>query len=263
MLSKFLVGITIVWMSSLWIFSGLMHFWTIYIAYENSGWFWGIITLFFPVIAQMVWGYNAYVSSGFDSPYIQWLIVLVVAWILNFIFQFIIGILENRENNKLLIAASAEVVIDQSPILYGFGGWLYFVAVGLLVAFGQSLFYLVDELFPIYATGQLKIISQQSPLLALAVLYETIFNIYVIVITLLAAYLCFKLKKSFKRTMIVFYSLNFILTGLYVLVVHIVPEIDQAMIKAQINALVRGAVTVAIWVPYFVKSKRVKNTYIN
>lgn len=98
---KFLIGLTYVWIFALWITTGLIHIWTIYIAYENSGWFWGLVTMFFPLISQIIWGVKAYAMFGLQSAYIQWLIIVVIAWIMNFLLQFVLAIVEARENNKL------------------------------------------------------------------------------------------------------------------------------------------------------------------
>jgi hypothetical protein len=100
---KFITGVMYLYIVVLWILGGLMHFWTIYIAYSISGAFWGFVSLFFPVVAQIVWGFNAWISYGWDSPYIQWLVVLMVLWVFYYIILFFINIFDKPRyyNEKL------------------------------------------------------------------------------------------------------------------------------------------------------------------
>ncbi|KQU13011.1 hypothetical protein ASG65_11715 [Bacillus sp. Leaf13] len=93
---KVLSGFIYFYLVLVWILGGLMHLWTVYIAYSISDVFWEIVTLFFPVISQIVWGFNAWRISGFELPYIQWLIVLVIMWIAYFIFGFIVSFIEEK-----------------------------------------------------------------------------------------------------------------------------------------------------------------------
>lgn len=98
---KFFSGILSIYMILVWILSGLIHLWTIYIAYSISGLFWGIVSLFFPVVSQIYWGYGAWRLDGFNSAYIQWLIVLGVMWLLQYVFAFILGSIEEKSNKNM------------------------------------------------------------------------------------------------------------------------------------------------------------------
>lgn len=88
---KFLIGVR-------WILAGLIYIWTIYIAYVISGIFAAVVTLFLPFIGQVYWGYQAWKSSGFDSPYIQWLIVLIALWIIQKLIYWIVLLVEEKKN---------------------------------------------------------------------------------------------------------------------------------------------------------------------
>jgi hypothetical protein len=97
---KIFTGFIYLWIILLWILGGLMHLWTIYIAYSTSGLFWGIVTFFLPVISQIFWGLKAWFNFGFDSPYIQWLIILAAMWLINYIFSMIITIIGSKSENQ-------------------------------------------------------------------------------------------------------------------------------------------------------------------
>jgi hypothetical protein len=93
---KLLAGFMYVYVVLVWILSGIMHLWTVYIAYSFGGLFWGIVSFFFPVISELYWGFVAWRIDGFNSAYIQWLIVLVIIWVLQYVFTFFLSLLENK-----------------------------------------------------------------------------------------------------------------------------------------------------------------------
>jgi hypothetical protein len=95
---KVLSGFLNLYLVLVWIVSGLIHLWTVYIAYSIGGLFWGVVSFFFPVISQIFFGIDAFRVAGADSSYFQWLIVLVVMWIVKYIFAFIIGTIEEKSN---------------------------------------------------------------------------------------------------------------------------------------------------------------------
>jgi hypothetical protein len=93
---KFFTGLMFIYIVLLWILGGLLHLWTAYIAFSISGFIGGIISLFAPVISQIFWGFKAWSNSGFESPYIQWLIVLVVMWVVYYILMIIVAAIEKK-----------------------------------------------------------------------------------------------------------------------------------------------------------------------
>jgi hypothetical protein len=84
-----------------WILSGLIHLWTVYIAYSLGGAFWGFVAFFCPVISQISLGFEVWNVSGFSSAYIQWLLILVVMWVLQYVFSVLIGLAEEKANKNM------------------------------------------------------------------------------------------------------------------------------------------------------------------
>jgi hypothetical protein len=95
---KVLSGFFNLYLVLVWIVSGLIHLWTVYIAYSIGGLFWGVVSFFFPVISQIYWGIQAFRIAGADSLYFQCLIVLVVMWIVKYIFAFIVVAIDEKSN---------------------------------------------------------------------------------------------------------------------------------------------------------------------
>lgn len=67
----------------------LLHIWTIIIAYNISGPLAAIVSFFLIGLSEFYWVYKAWSISGFDSPYIQWLIVFIVLAAIRFIFAIL------------------------------------------------------------------------------------------------------------------------------------------------------------------------------
>lgn len=80
------------------IISFLLHLWTVYIAFKVGGWVGAIITFITPGFSQLYWSFRAWKIDGFDSPYIQWVIVIVVMWIVAFAFGIFAAFFSSSKN---------------------------------------------------------------------------------------------------------------------------------------------------------------------
>jgi hypothetical protein len=95
-MAKFFAGILSIYIVLLWILGGLMHLWTVYIIYQLHGLFMGIVSFFFPVISEIYLAFTAWKTSGFESSYIQWLIVLIILWAIYYVFGIIASIFDSK-----------------------------------------------------------------------------------------------------------------------------------------------------------------------
>lgn len=84
-MQKIILSLAYTYMGIVWILSGLIYIWTLIIANTLGGTLAAIVTFFFPVIGQLYWAYRSWRISGFDSTYIQWLIVLVALWVIQYL----------------------------------------------------------------------------------------------------------------------------------------------------------------------------------
>jgi hypothetical protein len=84
-----------------WILGGLIHLWTVYIAYSVGGIVWGVLSFIFPVLSEIYFGYDAWKYDGFSTSYIQWLIVLLVMWLFRFVLLFMLNSFENKIERQL------------------------------------------------------------------------------------------------------------------------------------------------------------------
>lgn len=63
--------------------------------------------------------------------------------------------------------------------------------------------------------------------------------------------------------MIMFYILNFLLLVTIVLLVNQIPLAKEVEGVSGISTIIGGLAGCAIWIPYFLKSERVRNTFRN
>lgn len=168
---------------------------------------------------------------------------------------------ENRMNNTK----------PEKPYVYGFGGWLILVAIGLMLTFGQSVLYLFQTMLPIFNSEKWEILTSPSSelyhsLWAPALIFDLSICLVNIICILCIAFLCYKLSRKFKTLMIVFISLKVLFAAVSFILMYILsdyysnPEIINS--GASLKTLFQSIVYASIWIPYFIVSKRVKNTYI-
>jgi hypothetical protein len=260
---KFFTGIMGLFYALLWLLGGLIHLWTVYIAYSVSGWFWGIISLFFPIISQIVWGFIAWNDSGLESAYIQWLVVLVVMWIIYYIIYGIISFVENKSIKQREIK---EEISSEHNHLNGIGGWLALVLIGLVIGLFVIGFTLMDtmELFhpEIWHSFTTYGSDVYHPLFGTWIILETGINIFTGIFTVFLIVLMLKKHRFFPKLMIINFAIAIPLQLIdYYISYTVLTDLPVLEEKPSIDAIIRASIQALIWIPYFMKSKRVKVTF--
>jgi hypothetical protein len=163
------------------------------------------------------------------------------------------------ENNAEILPA-----IEEKAKPYGFGGWLYLVTLGFLLTFGSSLYYLIDMILPVYQSGRLSQLHDENWKYSFLIIYETVLNLFYVIFPVFLGYLVLKRKKLLKYMVINFYLINFAANIGYYFISNSIEEMaTHELMGEQGRNIVKSLVTCLIWIPYFINSKRVKNTYTN
>ena len=149
----------------------------------------------------------------------------------------------------------------------GLSGWLILVGIGLFLSLIKQIAFFNSTFKPYINTDLLKEltnIDSQAYIPNFKILFytEAIVNLFITALLIYLIYLFFKKKDIFPKyyIFISLFSILAIPVGSY-LVATIMPNVeafDADTIKSIIQSLVAGA----IWIPYMLKSKRVKNTFI-
>lgn len=158
--------------------------------------------------------------------------------------------------------------VVEETIYIGFGGWLYIVAIGLIVAFRDSLFYIIDTLIPLLNSQDWLLLTTPGnglyhPMWRTVIYTELIMHLTVIVLIILIGYMCYRNKKLFKNLMISFILVNLLFSIIAFFMYQTIPLIAEDSFSDSIVGIIRAVIYSVIWIPYFLVSKRVKNTYIN
>ena len=149
----------------------------------------------------------------------------------------------------------------------GIGGWLILVVIGLLISPIRLSHFLLTNHWPIFRDGVWEVLTTPgteayhalwAPLLA----FEIIGNLGSIVLALVT--LWFLMRKS-RRTPA--FAIGCLVWSAAIVVIDffaadLIPAVAAQSDPDSIKELVRALVGAAIWVPYFLVSKRVKATFV-
>ncbi len=144
------------------------------------------------------------------------------------------------------------------------GGWLVLPAIGLVLSFfrvGIDIFsseYFNKSLWP-----GLELIGGNSLLAKSIISLEIVYNVGFLVFILYVSYQFFTRRTRAPRLMIVYLLLGAVIPVVdYLLIDAFFPNLFSAQEDDQMaREMVRGIIGISIWVPYFLKSKRVKGTF--
>jgi hypothetical protein len=149
----------------------------------------------------------------------------------------------------------------------GIGGWLILPMIGLILIPVLLTIDLFNTYLPIFTTGSWRALTDPEspafhPLWKPVLLFEILGNITFIgyaVVLLVAFFLKFH---RFPLMYIAFLILNVIFVASDLYLAQQIPAVAAQPNDAAVQSLTRAVVGAAIWIPYFLVSKRVKNTFV-
>jgi len=149
------------------------------------------------------------------------------------------------------------------------GGWLVLVAIGLCVTPFRMLFDFFHNFQDFFGINTWIYITQkhnsfQQLFNSVLVVFELVYNSVFIVFSVLVLLLFFRRRSIAPRMVIIFYASTFIFLTLDSLIAFGVndtsySEIEKVQVFKEISV---SFIKAAVWIPYFIFSKRVKNTFI-
>jgi hypothetical protein len=147
---------------------------------------------------------------------------------------------------------------DGELIVKGIGGWLLLLGFGLGVAPLAFLFRSIDSSIRIFCKTSLVEIYSSNRILAVAIIFGLAMQLCLFVFSSYNLYLFVKKKKKFPEFMILFFICNLcflIIDSVFMLLLGQEGKLGSRVINPMI--------VWTIWSLYLLKSKRVKNTFIN
>jgi len=146
------------------------------------------------------------------------------------------------------------------------GGWLILFAVGLVLYPVQTLFLLVTELFPaVFSDNWAALTSPANPgyhsLWAPLVIFELVGSSVFFIYSIFTIVNFFQRRRRVPGLVFFFLAANIIFVSTDYLTINFFLIRGNSMnVDATIN-FVRTVVAGAIWIPYFMFSRRVKQTF--
>jgi hypothetical protein len=159
--------------------------------------------------------------------------------------------------------AEAPAKVD-GPV--GIGGWLILPVIGLFVFPLRAVMVLITDFLPIFQGGAWSNLTTPGAehyhaLWAPVILYEIACNVGFVVFDLALLVMLFGKSARFPKAFIVFALLNLFFIVSDTLLAGQIPAVAARGLEGSAVEIARSLVVVAIWVPYMLMSKRVRNTF--
>ncbi len=149
----------------------------------------------------------------------------------------------------------------------GLKGWLILPAIGLFASAIRLTLLLMRDFWPIFRDGGWQVLTTPGtaayhqlwgPLL----IFEIVGNTFFILANVALIFFFFSKHWRFPALYIAMLGLNVLFVVSDFFFGNMVPAVAAATDTQSVRELARSLAAAAIWIPYFLRSKRVKNTFV-
>ncbi|WKL00573.1 DUF2569 domain-containing protein [Paenibacillus amylolyticus] len=157
---------------------------------------------------------------------------------------------------------------DYRPLgVSGLGGWLILTQIGLFLTVIFLAIQLVLYCLPMLTTETWELLTSEKseyyhPLWGPVVIFETVYNTLFLVFGIYTIIAFYSKKSIFPRLMIMFYSVSLAVSIIDYLLLLQIPMARELEDGSSLRDIGKSVLTCAIWIPYFIKSERVHNTFV-
>lgn len=149
----------------------------------------------------------------------------------------------------------------------GLGGWLVLVQIGLIATLFMVAFQLLNYNLPSFSPEYWDILTSVQgelyhPLWAPLIVFEAASNVLLLLLCIFSLVLFYQKKALLPRVIILFYCSSLLISLIDYIMLLNIPLSREVSEGSGIRNLIRSAFTCAIWVTYFLKSERVRNTFV-
>lgn len=150
----------------------------------------------------------------------------------------------------------------------GLGGWLILPMLGLIFLPIKLGAMLATTYYPIFSEGYWEVLTNPGSeayhaLWAPLLIFEIVGNSGFLIGAIVLLVFFFQKHHRFPTLMIWFLGLNLAFVGIDFFAADLIPAVAAAPDPESTQELIRAITGAAIWIPYFLKSVRVKNTFTN
>lgn len=149
----------------------------------------------------------------------------------------------------------------------GLSGWLIVFQIVLWWSFISMLISLFSEVIPFYQSDTWSLLTtpeSDNPMLPVLIICETVANLFISMLLIMVIILFYRKKKLLPKMLIVLYIWIILGTFADTYLVSVTPGglDDYSRIKI-FSLLVLRPIFKITWIIYFIRSKRVKATFVN
>ncbi|MEX2141146.1 MAG: DUF2569 domain-containing protein [Pirellulales bacterium] len=150
----------------------------------------------------------------------------------------------------------------------GIGGWLLLPLLGLIFTPIRCSLYLAIKNIPIFTEGHFSQLTDPNfagyhSLWAPLLIMELVGNALIGVLAIWGLVLMFRKAKAFPRFMIIFYTAGLVFVTIDTMMGLQIPYLAEEGRRVFVKQMIQAAIPAAIWIPYMLVSKRVRNTFVN
>jgi hypothetical protein len=151
--------------------------------------------------------------------------------------------------------------------LSGIGGWLLLPALVLIISPLRMAFQFYTDILPALAPRVWDAVTNPvsanyHPLWGPLIAFEAGSGILMLMYTLVLAWFFFTKSKRVPKLFILWFVLNAAIQILDSILAAQIPAVAALPDTQSQRDLIRAIIAAAIWIPYFLKSERVKNTFV-
>jgi len=148
----------------------------------------------------------------------------------------------------------------------GIGGWLLLPMLGLFAFPVRVVISLISDYAPIFQDGIWGNLTTPGtevyhPLWAPTILYEVVLNIAFLAFDLFLLYLLFTKAPRFPKAFVIFAVGNLLFVVSDSVLAYQIPAVAARGLEGFGGEIFRSLLVAAVWVPYMLVSKRVRNTF--
>jgi hypothetical protein len=147
------------------------------------------------------------------------------------------------------------------------GGWLRLPLLGLLLSPFKISYGTYTDLWPVWSEGHWAILTNPAseayhPLWGPLLIFEVGANLATIVLGLITLSYFLRKSRLAPKFVIGWYSFMLAVRVADYYMIGLIPEVAEQTASAPVREIIKAAIIVAIWAPYFLISQRVKATFI-
>ena len=159
-------------------------------------------------------------------------------------------------------ALFSATLLDADKHLEGLSGWLILVGLGLVLSPFIILRGVIATNYPLLMNAKYQPFLESHPALHGLILFEIASNLCFVAVDCALLYLFFKKKRSFPTYMILYMAFHVLVLFGDMAAAHMILPAAKISIQTT-TSIFRAAASAAIWIPYFLVSRRVKVTFVN